>query len=93
MGTEGKLWEDVLLTNCPRAEAHRLLRGKLEVCVADLTQHHHQDGHDGPGEVVDLQRSLPREEDDEHHHEADGYPDVGNTEYTHFLRDGPENAN
>ena len=95
VGRDGELREYRHLLNIPTAIGQisdsQVLR-ELKVQVVNLPQHHHHHRHYRPGETGDVEMSLPGEEDGEHHHEADENPDVGNTEYQHFLGHRPEHG-
>ena len=58
---------------------------EVEVNVVDLSQHHHQDVNQRPGETLDVERIVGGEENHEYHHEPDGQPNVGGKEFYHLL--------
>ena len=91
MGSDRELREDRLLLNLGPIFDDQIL-WVLKLQELNLPQHHHHDANYRPRESFDVEMSLPGEEDGEHHHEANGHPDVGNTEYEHFLRHRPKHG-
>ena len=76
MGGDGELRVDVLLQYVSGRFIQDLVSWELEVGVIDLPQHHNKDADQSPGESLDVEGRLPGEKDDEHHHEANGHPDI-----------------
>ena len=63
LGSHGEVLIDVLLFNGAQSssivlevrEVKGLVVGVVEVFIVDFSQHHHQDRHKRPGEVVDFE--------------------------------------
>ena len=88
VGRDGELGEDVHLADVCSIVGQ--FSGELQVRVFNLPRHLDQDAHNRPREIVDIHRSFPRKQNDEHHHEANSHSEVRKREPKHVLRNSPK---